>query len=105
MEIFSTASHDAYLKSFGYVHKRDLKLDKKNNLLSGTDFLILKKSGTNINYSIRFHLYPGISAVKTIGGNSILIQFKKNFSRGFWASRSKYQKNLRVFFKFLKLNY
>ena len=80
MEIFSTASHDAYLKTFGYVHKRDLKLDKKNNLLSGTDFLILKKSGTNINYSIRFHLYPGISAVKTIGGNSILIQFKKNRS-------------------------
>ena len=31
-------------------------------------------------YNIRFHLYPGISAVKTIGGNSILIQINKNSS-------------------------
>ena len=31
-------------------------------------------------YSIRFHLYPGISAVQTIGKNSILIQIEKNKS-------------------------
>ena len=31
-------------------------------------------------YSIRFHLYPGISAVQTMGGKTILIQVKKNKS-------------------------
>ena len=29
-------------------------------------------------YSIRFHLYPGINAVQTMGKNSILIQIEKN---------------------------
>ena len=31
-------------------------------------------------FSIRFHLYPGITAVQTIGKNSILIQIEKNKS-------------------------
>ena len=31
-------------------------------------------------YNIRFHLYPGIDAVQTIGKNSILIQIEKNKS-------------------------
>ena len=31
-------------------------------------------------YSIRFHLYPGINAVQTIGKNSILIQIERNKS-------------------------
>ena len=33
-----------------------------------------------LNYCLRFHLYPGISAVKTMGGDSILIQISKNKS-------------------------
>ena len=39
-------------------------------------------------FSIRFHLYPGISAVKTLGGDSILIQIKKNKSLIFNSSGS-----------------
>ena len=31
-------------------------------------------------YSIRFHLYPGINAVQTMGQNSILIQVEKSKS-------------------------
>ena len=38
------------------------------------------------NYSIRFHLYPGISAVQTMGKNSILIQLEKNKSLLFTSS-------------------
>ena len=37
------------------------------------------------NYSIRFHLYPGISAVQTMDKNSILIQIEKNKSLIFTA--------------------
>ena len=33
-----------------------------------------------MNYNIRFHLYPGLTAVKTMGGNSVLIQLTKNKS-------------------------
>jgi uncharacterized heparinase superfamily protein len=37
-------------------------------------------------YSIRFHLYPGVNAVQTIGKNSILIQIEKNKSLIFTTS-------------------
>ena len=76
-ETSSQATHDAYEKKFGYVHKRKIKLKKDGNL-EGVDELIKKKGNTNIDFSIRFHLYPDISAVQTISGDSILIQVKKN---------------------------
>ena len=80
LEIKTSASHDAYLAEFGYIHKRKLTLLKKSNELQGTDCLILKKQGVKTIYNIRFHLYPGIAAVKTIKGDSVLIQVKKNKS-------------------------
>ena len=33
-----------------------------------------------INFNLRFHLYPGLTAVKTMSGNSVLIQISKNKS-------------------------
>ena len=76
-----SAKHNAYENNFGYVHKRLVKLEKKEGNLIGEDSLILTKpSKTENNYNIRFHLYPGISAVQTIGGKTILIQIKKNKS-------------------------
>ena len=39
-----------------------------------------KKDGKPINYSIRFHLYPGLTAVKTMSGHGVLIQLSKNKS-------------------------
>ena len=38
------------------------------------------------DYSIRFHLYPGISAVQTIDKNSVLIQIEKGKSLVFTAT-------------------
>ena len=38
------------------------------------------EDGKPINYSFRFHLYPGLTAVKTMGGDSVLIQISKNKS-------------------------
>ena len=37
-------------------------------------------------YSIRFHLYPGIIAVQTMGKNSVLIHIEKNKSLLFIAT-------------------
>ena len=42
--------------------------------------MIKKRDGKPLNYSFRFHLYPGLTAVKTMGGNSVLIQLSKNKS-------------------------
>ena len=43
---------------------------------------LLKKNinSDNAKFSIRFHIYPGIEAFKTLGGNDILLQVNKNNS-------------------------
>ena len=74
------ASHNGYEKKFGCVHKRRISIDKKTNNLIGVDELKKRKDGKPLNYSIRFHLYPGLIAVKTMSGNSVLIQLSKNKS-------------------------
>ena len=79
-EIKSTASHNGYEKNFGCIYKRKISINKSTKNLSGCDELIKKKDGKPINYSLRFHLYPGLSAIKTMGGNSVLIQLSKNKS-------------------------
>ena len=79
-KILTSASHNAYISDYGYIHKRQIVLDKKNNILKGTDELIKKKNIKDVNFCIRFHLYPGLDGIKTIAGNSILIKIRKNKS-------------------------
>ena len=76
----STALHNGYEKNFNCMYKRSITLDKYTNQLTGCDELIKKKDEKPISYSFRFHLYPGLTAVKTIGGNSVLIQLSRNKS-------------------------
>ena len=74
------ASHNGYEKEFSCIHKREISVNKVNGELIGKDEIIKKKNGRPINYSFRFHLYPGLTAVKTMGGNSVLVQISKNKS-------------------------
>ena len=80
LEIKSSSTHDAYETNFGYLHKRKIKIDKKSGALFGLDKLIASRNANHIDYHLRFHLYPGINAVRTMAGNSILIQVAKNKS-------------------------
>jgi len=77
-----SAKHNAYENNFNYIHQRTIKIDKKNSNLFGQDNLISAYENKKIlnMYSIRFHLYPRINAVQTMGKNSILIQVEKNKS-------------------------
>ena len=86
------ASHDAYLKNFSCMHSRAIGIDKINNKIVGQDKLIQESVNSNIKYDIRFHLYPGLSAVQTIGGNTLLIQINKNKALLF----STNEKNLKI---------
>jgi uncharacterized heparinase superfamily protein len=74
------ASHNGYEKNFGCIHKRELSINKTKGELKGSDEIIKKKDGRPLSYALRFHLYPGLTAVKTMGGNSVLIQISKNKS-------------------------
>ena len=74
------ASNNGYEKSFGCIHKREIYLDKKNNFLKGSDHIFKAKDGYPIRYAFRFHINPELSVVKTMSGNSALIQISKNKS-------------------------
>ena len=76
-----SATHNAYLKKFGYLHKREISILKKESFLQGTDILYKKiDNNNNVNFSIRFHIYPGIEAFQTVGGSDILLQISKSNS-------------------------
>ena len=72
--------HSGYEKSFNCIHKREIYLDTKNTKLMGVDHIFKKSDGTPIRYVFRFHLNPELNAVKTMSGNSALIQITKNKS-------------------------
>ncbi len=80
------ASHNGYEKNFGCTHKREIFFDKKNNYLKGADHIFKKKDGIPIRYDFRFHINPRLTVVKTMGGNSVLIQVSKNKSLIFTVS-------------------
>ena len=79
-KVEAAASHNGYEKNFNCIHKRIISIDKSTSNLSGYDEIIKTADGKPINYSLRFHLYPGLLAVKTMGGDSVLIQLSKKKS-------------------------
>tara|TARA_B100000902_G_C27236553_1_gene877748 strand:- start:866 stop:1474 length:609 start_codon:yes stop_codon:yes gene_type:complete len=81
-----TASHNGYEKNFGCTHKREISFDKENNYLKGVDHIFKKKDGIPIRYVFRFYVNPELNVVKTMGGNSALIQISKNKSLIFTVS-------------------
>ena len=91
-EIKVEAGHDAYLKNFGCLHNRKISIDKINNKVVGQDKITRENLNSKIKYDIRFHLYPGLTAIKTIGGNTLLIQINKNKALLF----SSNEKNLKI---------
>ena len=69
-----SASHNGYEKKFGYIHKRSIKISKKNDEIFCNDELKKTKNYSGIlNYFIRFHIYPNTKIVKTMAGNSVLL--------------------------------
>ncbi len=74
------ALHNGYEKEFGCLYKRKILIEKTKNNLKGFDEITKNKDNKNVNYALRFHLYPGLTAVKTMSGNSVLIQLSKNKS-------------------------
>ena len=87
-----SATHNAYLKKFGYFHKREINFLKKENIIKGTDTLFKKNdSGKDVKFSIRFHVYPGIETFKTVGGSDILLQVAKNNSLIFSSKNQNVQ--------------
>tara|TARA_B100000963_G_scaffold359967_1_gene388945 strand:+ start:992 stop:2635 length:1644 start_codon:yes stop_codon:yes gene_type:complete len=73
-------THNGYEKKFGCIYKREIYLNVKSNKLTGIDHILKKSDGIPIRYVFRFHLNPELTAVKTMSGNSALIQISRNKS-------------------------
>ena len=73
-------SNNGYEHEFGCIHKREIYIDKDKNCLKGIDHIFKAKDGYPIRYDFRFHLDPRLNVVKTMSGNSALIQISKNKS-------------------------
>lgn len=53
------ASHDGYIKDFGVVHQRQVRLSKDGNILAGFD-MVEGVPAKGINIAIRFHIHPSV---------------------------------------------
>jgi uncharacterized heparinase superfamily protein len=92
-----TATHNGYEKKFGCTHKRQISFDKENNYLKGADYIFKKKDGTPLRYAFRFHINPEFTVVKTMSGNSALIQISKNKSLIFTVNNEVLQIEKSIF--------
>ena len=96
---FLSASHNGYEKKFGYTHTRSIKILKKEDKIFGFDKLTrTKKNSNSINFSIRFHVYPGTKIVKTKGGNSVLISLKNGEGWLLQSHTNKFEIEKNIFF-------
>ena len=77
-ELGFSASHDGYVRPFGILHQRMLRLSTDGNRIEAADRFTdrsgqpLRKSG-NARFAIRFHLHPSVSAGHTAGSDILLM--------------------------------
>ncbi len=92
-----SSSNNGYEKEFGCIHKREIYLDKESDYLKGTDHIFKAKDGYPVRYAFRFHVNPELSLVKTMSGNSVLIQISKNKSLIFTIKDEKLEIEKSIF--------
>jgi uncharacterized heparinase superfamily protein len=72
------ASHDGYVRRFGFVHQRRLTLKSDGSELSGEDVLIAqgrrRRGGTS--YAARFHLHPSVEVTSTADGQGAILRIR-----------------------------
>lgn len=71
------ASHDGYVRRFGFVHRRQLALASDGRELRGEDLLLpdgKRKHLGETPFAIRFHLAPGIRVSPTADGLAALLR-------------------------------
>jgi uncharacterized heparinase superfamily protein len=64
-------SHDGYVRRFGLVHERSLRLARDGSLLEGMDRFTGTPLAPELRFAVRFHLHHGI-AIQATGERSAL---------------------------------
>jgi uncharacterized heparinase superfamily protein len=76
--------HDGYFSAFNMYHQRAIYLDAGGNDLRGEDIVT---GSTSQPFSIRFHIFPGVSASMVSGGGEVILKPPKG--RG-WRFTCRY---------------
>ncbi|HEX9931731.1 MAG TPA: heparinase II/III family protein [Allosphingosinicella sp.] len=73
------ASHDGYVRRFGFVHERQLILQPDGRELRGEDKLLAegkKKRAATTPFAVRFHLAPLVEVTTTADGQGALLRVR-----------------------------
>ena len=72
------ASHDGYVRRFGFLHQRTLVLKSDGTELEGEDSLVpqgrRRRAGTA--YAVRFHLHPSVEVTSTADGQGAILRIR-----------------------------
>ena len=83
------ASHDGYVRRFGFVHRRQLVLTGDGRELRGEDVLLprgRRRAGSATPFAIRFHLGRGVEASPTADGLAAVLRVPGG---ALWQFRTK----------------
>jgi uncharacterized heparinase superfamily protein len=74
------ASHDGYVRRFGFLHKRQLQLTSNGRELAGEDLLLPVGRRVRMRatqpVAVRFHLAPDVEATQTADGLGALLRIE-----------------------------
>jgi len=72
------ASHDGYVRRFGFLHRRQIALSPDGRDVRGEDMLLPagrgRKRSEMTPFAIRFHLHPGIEISPTADGQAAILR-------------------------------
>jgi uncharacterized heparinase superfamily protein len=83
------ASHDGYVRRFGFLHRRSLSLSHDGRDLRGEDMLLpadRRRSKGDTAFAVRFHLAPHIEVAPTADGQAAILRAP---SGALWQFRCK----------------
>ena len=71
------AAHDGYLKAYGLIHQRQIRLDRDGKSLSGLDIIDRSDdakgaSSVGREIDIRFHIHPSVQLEQLTDGSVLL---------------------------------
>jgi uncharacterized heparinase superfamily protein len=83
------ASHDGYVRRFGFVHRRQIALASDGRDVRGEDMLLpadRRRNRGDTGFAVRFHLAPHIEVAPTADGQAAILRAP---SGALWQFRCK----------------
>lgn len=76
------ASHDGYLRRFGFVHRRTIAVGGEGRDVRGEDSLLPRgkprRAGRDASFAVRFHLAPAVEVAGTADGQAAVLRLPGN---------------------------